>query len=167
MRRLQETTHRYVSEDQRRGVGLQVMLPVSELTNWILSKMVENLADTIYKYILFNEKFIFRLKSNWNPFHGSYWHQVSIGSGKCFGITKTQSVILFLLLYVPREIRLRACALQWRHNECGGVSNQQPHHCLINRLFRRRFKENIKAPRHGPLFGEFTSGRWIPHTNGQ
>ena len=28
-------------------------------------------------------------------------------------------------------------------------------------------KENIKAPRHWPLCGEFTGDRWIPHTNVQ
>ena len=44
--------------------------------------------------------------------------------------------------------------LQWRHNGRDGVSNHQPHHCLPNRLFR--LKENIKAPRHWPLCGEFT-----------
>ena len=27
--------------------------------------------------------------------------------------------------------------------------------------------ENIKAPRHWPLCGEFTVDRWIPRTNGQ
>ena len=37
-------------------------------------------------------------------------------------------------------------SLQWRHNERDGVSNHQPRHCLLNRLFR--IKENIKAPRH-------------------
>ena len=30
------------------------------------------------------------------------------------------------------------CTLQWRHNGRHGVSNHQPHHCLFNRLFRRR-----------------------------
>ena len=29
----------------------------------------------------------------------------------------------------------------WRHNGHGGVSNQQPHDCLLNRLFRRRWKK--------------------------
>ena len=29
-------------------------------------------------------------------------------------------------------------ALKWRHNESHGVSNHQPHDCLLNRLFRRR-----------------------------
>ena len=28
-------------------------------------------------------------------------------------------------------------------------------------------KENIKAPRHWPLWGEFTDDRWIPLTKGQ
>ena len=40
--------------------------------------------------------------------------------------------------------------LQWRHNERDGVSNHQPHNCLL-----------IKAPRHWPLWGEFTGDRWI------
>ena len=32
-------------------------------------------------------------------------------------------------------------ALQWRHNGRDGVSNHQPHDCLINRLFRCRSKK--------------------------
>ena len=38
---------------------------------------------------------------------------------------------------------------------CRCVSNHQPHDCLLNLLFRRRSKKNIKAPRHWPLCGEF------------
>ena len=34
--------------------------------------------------------------------------------------------------------------LQWRHNGRDGVSNHQPHHCLLNRLFRRRSKKTLK-----------------------
>ena len=30
--------------------------------------------------------------------------------------------------------------LRWRHNEHDGVSNHQPHDCLLNRLFGRRSK---------------------------
>ena len=30
-----------------------------------------------------------------------------------------------------------------------------------------QIKENIKAPRHWPLCGEFTIDLWIPHTKGQ
>ena len=35
-------------------------------------------------------------------------------------------------------------ALQWCHNERDGVSNHQPHDCLLNRLFRRRSKKTSK-----------------------
>ena len=34
--------------------------------------------------------------------------------------------------------------LQWRHNGCNGISNHQPHDCLLNRLFRRRWKKTSK-----------------------
>ena len=41
-----------------------------------------------------------------------------------------------------------------------------------SRLFTQLFiqapiKEDIKAPRHWPLWGEFTGDRWIPRTKGQ
>ena len=43
---------------------------------------------------------------------------------------------------------IRSCwcrrTLQWRHNECDGVSNHQPHDCLLNRIFRRRSKKTPK-----------------------
>ena len=32
--------------------------------------------------------------------------------------------------------------LQWRHNERGGVSNHQPHYCLLNRLFKAQIKKH-------------------------
>ena len=31
--------------------------------------------------------------------------------------------------------------LQWHHNERDGVSNHQPHHCLLNHCFRHRSKK--------------------------
>ena len=34
--------------------------------------------------------------------------------------------------------------LRWRHNGRDGVSNHQPHHCLLNRLCRRRSKKTPK-----------------------
>ena len=51
--------------------------------------------------------------------------------------------------------------LQWRHNERDGVSNHQPHHCLLNRLFKRRSKKTSKLRVTGlcagnsPVTGEF------------
>ena len=35
-------------------------------------------------------------------------------------------------------------SLQWRHNEQNGVSNHQPHACLLNRLFRHRSEKTSK-----------------------
>ena len=53
-------------------------------------------------------------------------------------------------------------SLQWSHNEHDGISNHQPQLCI-----QAQIKENIKAPRHWPLWGEFTGDRWIPRTKGQ
>ena len=35
-----------------------------------------------------------------------------------------------------------AISLQWRHNGRDGISNYQPHDCLLNRLFRRRQRKH-------------------------
>ena len=35
-------------------------------------------------------------------------------------------------------------SLQWRYNGRDGVSNHQPHHCLLNGLFKRRSKKTSK-----------------------
>ena len=56
-------------------------------------------------------------------------------------------------------------SLQWRHNGRDGVSNHQPHDCLLNRLFRRRSKKTSKLPVTGlcvgisPGTGEFPTQR--------
>ena len=38
---------------------------------------------------------------------------------------------------------------------------------LTQPFIQAQIKENIKAPRHWPLWGEFTGDQWIPHTKGQ
>ena len=51
--------------------------------------------------------------------------------------------------------------LQWRHNGHDGVSNHQPHQCLLNRFFGRRSKKTSKLRVTGlcvgnsPETGEF------------
>ena len=53
-----------------------------------------------------------------------------------------------------------AAALQWRHNECDGVSNHLRHDCLLKHLFRRRSKKTSKlrvtvlCERNSPVTGE-------------
>ena len=50
---------------------------------------------------------------------------------------------------------------QWRHNVQDGVSNHQPHHCFLNRLFRRKSKKTSKfrvtglCAGNSPVTGEF------------
>ena len=44
---------------------------------------------------------------------------------------------------VARECKF-VSSLQWRHSERDGVSNHQPHDCLLNRFFRRRSKKTSK-----------------------
>ena len=52
-------------------------------------------------------------------------------------------------------------SLQWCHNGRYGVSNHQPHDCLLNRLFRHRSKKTSKlrvtglCARNSPVTGEF------------
>ena len=58
---------------------------------------------------------------------------------------------------------LSMTSLRWRHNGHDGVSNHQPHHCLLNRLFGCTSKKTSKLRVTGlcagnsPGTGEFPS----------
>ena len=62
---------------------------------------------------------------------------------------------------VMTTLVFRCQSLQWRHNGRDGVSNHQPHDCLLNLLFRRRSKKSSKlrvtglSVGHSPVTGEF------------
>ena len=65
-------------------------------------------------------------------------------------------------------IRLKAStvwSLKWRHNDHNGVSNHQPHDCLLNHLFRQRWKKTSKlcvtglCAGNSPVTGEFPALR--------
>ena len=55
--------------------------------------------------------------------------------------------------------------LQWRHNGGDGVSNHQPHDCLLNCLFKRRSKKTSKlrvtdlCVGNSPVIGELPAQR--------
>ena len=55
------------------------------------------------------------------------------------------------------------CSLQWRHNDHDGVSNHQPHGCLLNRLFRRRSKKTSKLRVTGLCVGKSPGPVNSPH----
>ena len=56
-------------------------------------------------------------------------------------------------------------ALQWRNNEHDDVSNDQPHDCLLNRLFRcgskkiQKFRVTGLCTGNSPVTGEFPAQR--------
>ena len=56
------------------------------------------------------------------------------------------SFSFLIILKRGRHLCTKSCwdSLQWRHNERGGISNHQPHDCLLNHLFRGRRKKTSK-----------------------
>ena len=57
----------------------------------------------------------------------------------------------------------RGKSLRWRHNGRDGVSNHQPHDCLLNRLFRRRSKKMSKLRVTGLCVGKSPGPVISPH----
>ena len=55
-------------------------------------------------------------------------------------VVNVLSVLFLLFLHVLFKEK----TLRWRHNDHAGVSNHQPHGCLLNRLFRRKSKKTSK-----------------------
>ena len=53
--------------------------------------------------------------------------------------------------------------LPWRHNDHDGVSNHQPHGCLLNRLFRCRSKKTSKLRVTGLCVGNSPGPVNSPH----
>ena len=54
---------------------------------------------------------------------------------------------------------MKSFPVHWRHNEPDGVSNHQPRDWLLKLFIQVQIKENIKAPRHWPMRGEFTGDK--------
>ena len=54
-------------------------------------------------------------------------------------------------------------SIDWRHNDHDGVSNHQPHDCLLNRLFRRRSKKTSKLRVTGLCAGNSPGPVNSPH----
>ena len=54
------------------------------------------------------------------------------------------------------------CTLRWRHNGHDGVSNHQPHQCLLNRLFGFRSKKTSKLRVTDLIAGNLPGTREFP-----
>ena len=56
--------------------------------------------------------------------------------------------------------------LRWRHNDHDGVSNHQPHGCLLNRLSNADQRKQQSSASLAFVWG-IHRDRWIPRTKGQ
>ena len=89
-----------------------------------------------------------------------HWKRISITSSSLcsvtIGIADTWSCTAILLAeyYSP---------LRWRHNDHDGVSNHQPHGCLLKRLFRRKSKKTSKLRVTGLCVGKSPGPVNSPH----
>ena len=72
-----------------------------------------------------------------------------------------------LLIIVSQQVALVMIywskSLRWRHNELDGVSDHQPHGCLLNRLFRRWSKKTSKLRVTGLCVGNSPGPVNSPH----
>ena len=66
---------------------------------------------------------------------------------------------LCFLQYVSKFAK----SLRWRHNDQDGVSNHQPHGCLLNRLFRCRSNKTSKLRVTGLCVGNSPGPVNSPH----
>ena len=91
-----------------------------------------------------------------------------LGVPPCFLYCFALSFFVKLCLGFPQFLRCWMWifnTLQWRHNGYDGVSNHQPHNCLLNRLFRCRSRKISKLRVTGlcegnsPMTGEFPAWR--------
>ena len=80
---------------------------------------------------------------------------VSIKETCCF--LDVHSILRYIMA------RERFSPLHWRHNEHDGVSNHQPHGCLLKRLFRRRSKKTSKLRVTGLCVGNSSGPVNSPH----
>ena len=67
------------------------------------------------------------------------WNEISklYITGPLWGEDKWKSIRILSTFFDEKS-------LQWRYNQRHGVSNNQPHDCLLNRSFRRRSKKTSK-----------------------
>ena len=83
-----------------------------------------------------------------------------------FAALKSMIFVLSASILLTHRWKITLNSLHWRHNDHYGVSNHQPHGCLLNRLLRRRSKKTSKLRVTGLCVG-IHRDRWIPRTKGQ
>ena len=90
-----------------------------------------------------------------------WWRPRNVAISKCSNVCLSMSAWV-RIPHLSSGMSLSCMmSLLWRYNGHNGVSNHQPHDCLLNRSFRRRSKKTPK-PRvtglcagNSPVTGEF------------
>ena len=118
-------------------------------------------------YILPNNEYFFL--SQWQVIYNIQFHMhICILSTEEIHLAFLKTNVLFCrICELSRwEKRDNSQSLHWRHNDHDGVSNHQPHGCLLNRLFRRRSKKTSKLRVTGLCVGN-SPGPVSSRTKGQ
>ena len=100
----------------------------------VIRSVINTKHRSIYTHMLFCGIFIRKdfVKSVLDLKHGvTYFRKWHLSSQR----------LRWLHILSPHRI---LTSLRWRHNDHAGVSNHQLHACLLNRLFRRRWKKTSK-----------------------
>ena len=128
-------------------------MPYSDKNAWIFSLWINHAAEVYIQNvdIIFNSAGYYDIHTYVYIYYDIYANYSHILARFIFCCLNSRDVFIDSF---PGCFIAPLRPLSWRHNGRDGVS----------RLFAQLF---IKAPRHWPLWGEFTSDRWIPHTNGQ
>ena len=87
-----------------------------------------------------------------------YWYFINIHYFSYFHVLDNVLFFLVNLVYVALTFSISS---QWRHNGHDGVSNNQPHDCLLNSLFMRTSKLRVTGlcEVNWPVTGEFPAQR--------
>ena len=89
---------------------------------------------------------------------GSFFSTIATHSFTRFGFWAHEPPVA----WIP-GIPFRDVALHWRHNYHGGVSNHQPHDCLLNRIFSPTLKKTSKLRVTGLCAGNSPAPVNSPH----
>ena len=95
-------------------------------------------------------------------FWSSGWNEKKVYKFKSSRYSSSiENIPNFKHAYANFKVPKGTCSLQWRHNGLDGISNHQPHQCLLSRLFGRRSKKTSKfrvtglCAGNSPETGEF------------
>ena len=87
---------------------------------------------------------------------------ISVDMGVIYGTTNLMPCFKSNWTYIQHRFNTGR-SLRWRHNGRDSVSNHQPHHCLLNCLFRCRLKKTSKLRVTGRCVGSSPGPVNSPH----